>query len=196
MIKVGITGGIGSGKSTVCSVWQSLGAYVINADDLAKTIMTNNAPVKQALIEVFGKEAYQPDGSLNRVYLAQQAFEEGRVKELNAIVHPHIPQEVASLMKGAEDRGFDVAVYEAALLLQNLRPDNMDYIVLVLADEGRRTRWVRERDGANREQVLDRIDKQQDFEELTHLADIVIKNDGTLEELKEKARNVYQQFMG
>lgn len=158
--------------------------------------MTNNAPVKQALIEAFGKKAYQPDGSLNRVYLAQQAFEEGRVKELNAIVHPHIPQEVALLMKSAEDRGFDVAVYEAALLLQNLRPDNLDYIVLVLADEGRRTRWVRKRDGAKREQVLDRIDKQQDFEELTHLADIVIKNDGTLEELKEKARNVYQQFMG
>lgn len=196
MVKVGITGGIGSGKSTVCNIWQSLGAYIINADDIAKDIMTNNAPIKKALIEVFGEESYQPDGSLNRVYLAQQAFEKGRVKELNAIVHPHIPQEVALLMQSAEERGFEVAVYEAALLLQNLRPDNLDYVVLVLADEERRTRWVQERDNADRDQVLDRINKQQDFEELTPLADIEIKNDGTLDELKEKSRKVYQQFVG
>jgi dephospho-CoA kinase len=79
MKKVGITGGIGSGKSTVCQVWQNEGAYVINADDLAKELIVNNKIIKQELIKAFGQQTYHPDGSLNRTYLAEQAFGKGRV---------------------------------------------------------------------------------------------------------------------
>jgi dephospho-CoA kinase len=194
MKKIGITGGIGSGKSTVCQVWQNEGAYVINADDLAKELMTNNEPIRQLLLDTFGQQTYHPDGSLNRTYLAEQAFEKGRVEQLNAIVHPHIPAEVSRLMENADKQGVDVAVYEAALLLQNLRPDHLDCVVLVLADEERRLEWVQERDQTDREQVLDRIEKQQNFEELTHRADFVIKNDDSLEALKNKADILYHKF--
>ena len=195
MVKVGITGGIGSGKSAVCNIWQSLGAYVINADDLAKDLMINNEGIKHEIISTFGEDSYHKDGSLNRKYLAEQAFEKGRVQELNAIVHPHIPTEVERLMENAEKQGIEVAVYEAALLLQNLRPEHLDYVVLVLADEDRRIKRVQQRDDVKRESVLDRINKQQDFNTLTHLADIVINNNGTLEELEEKARDVYYKFL-
>ena len=195
MVIIGVTGGIGSGKSSVCEVFQSLGAYIINADDLAKDIMTNSPPVEQAIKDQFGTEAYHSDGSLNKAYLATEAFEKGRVQELNAIVHPHIPAEVDSLTRNAERQGYSVVVYEAALLLQNLRPDNLDSIILVLADEERRIKWVQERDEAERTEVLDRISKQQNFEDLTHLADIIIRNEGSLEELKTKAEDVYRQFV-
>lgn len=195
MVKVGITGGIGSGKSTVTRVWQSLGAFVINADNLAKDLMTNSIPVKSAIRQVFGQGAYKEDGSLNRAYLAEEAFEKGRVGELNAIVHPHIPGEVELLMQNADKQGYEVLVYEAALLLQNKRPDFLDYIVLVLADRTRRLQWVQNRDQADYSQVMNRINSQQNFEELTHLADIIIRNDGSLEALKTKALKVYQQFV-
>lgn len=195
MITVGITGGIGSGKSTVSKVWQSFGAHVINADDLAKNLMVNIEQIRQEIIQTFGENSYHSDGSLNRAYLAGQAFDKGRVEELNAIVHPHIPKEVELLMENAKIKGIDMVVYEAALLLQNLRPENLDHVVLILADEARRIKRVQERDNVKREPVMDRIKKQQNFNELTHLADVVIKNNGTLDELKQKAETIYYKFL-
>jgi dephospho-CoA kinase len=195
MIKIGITGGIGSGKSAVCEIWQSLGAYIINADDIAKILMAESAQIRQEIIKAFGEKSYHSDGSLNRKFLAHQAFERDRVKELNAIVHPYIPKQVELLMQDAEDRGVGMSVYEAALLLQNLRPDNLDYVVLVLADEEERIKRVQQRDGISREQVTERINKQQDFGELKHLADVIIKNDGTFKELQQKAERLYYKFL-
>lgn len=195
MVKIGITGGIGSGKSTVCEVWKSLGAYIINADSLAKDLMTNNVLVKRAVQKQFGAESYHPDGRLNRTYLATEAFEKGRIAELNAIVHPHIPSEVKSLMKNAEKQGYKAVVYEAALLLQNTRPDFIDFVILVLADEDKRIRWVQKRDNAKPSAITDRINKQQNFEDLVNLADITIRNEGAINKLKEKAKNVYHQLV-
>lgn len=192
MLKIGITGGIGSGKTTICNVWQSLGAYILNADDLAKKIMIENPEVKDEIIKTFGEESYNSDGSLNRAYLAEEAFAKGRVQELNAIVHPAIPKASQKIMEKAE--GIDVFVYEAALLLQNLRPNNLDKIVLVLSEQDRRVERVANRDDVEEQQVIERINKQQNFEELSDQADIIIRNDGTLKELEEQARQLYQSF--
>lgn len=195
MIKVGVTGGIGSGKTVVCNVFQSLGAYVLNADDLAKHLMVNDAEIRQQIIETFGEQSYRADGSLNREFLAEQAFEKDRVEELNNIVHPHIPPETEKIMQKVEKEGFDVFVYEAALLLQNLRPDYLDYIVLVLADKNKRVKRVQQRDNVAEELVRNRMNKQQDFDRLTHLADMVIENNGSLEDLKSKTRRIYRFFL-
>ncbi len=195
MLKVGITGGIGSGKSSVCEVWRSLGVQVINADDLAKAIMVNNSTVREALVDSFGEQAYHSDGSLNRSFLARQAFEKGRVQELNAIVHPHIPARIEELMRNAEREGLPLTVYEAALLLQNGRPDYLDSIVLVLADKEQRLEWVQQRDETSAELVLNRINKQQDFSKLSPLADVVLENNGTLEELNQKAETLHHKFL-
>ncbi|HYW35633.1 MAG TPA: dephospho-CoA kinase, partial [Balneolaceae bacterium] len=166
MIKIGITGGIGSGKSTVCEVWKQLGAYIINADELAKEIMISDPIVKENLIKTFGEESFHADGSLNRSFLAEQAFRKGRVEELNAIVHPQIPAEVDALMQKADDEGYKVVVFEAALLLQNLPRYDLDFVVLVLADKTRRSRWVQQRDEVPERMVTDRMERQQNFEEL------------------------------
>lgn len=195
MLKIGITGGIGSGKTTICNIWQSLGAYVLNADDLAKEIMVSDPEVKQKIMEAFGDESYHHDGSLNRTYLADEAFAKSRVQELNAIVHPAIPKATQEIMEKAERKGTEVFVYEAALLLQNLRPENLDKVVLVLSDSAKRVERVAERDDVKEQKVLDRINNQQNFEELTDQADVIIRNNGTLKDLKEKSTEIYHTFV-
>ena len=195
MVKVGITGGIGSGKTAFCDIFQNHGAYVLNADDLAKKMMVEDPAIKKELVETFGSDSYKEDGSLNREYLAEQAFKNERVEELNRIVHPRIPSTAEKVMQKAEREGHEVFVYEAALLLQNLRPEHLDYVILLLADEDKRIQRVQERDSVNKELVVDRMQQQQNFEELTHLADIVIENNGTLEELEEKAERVYYDIL-
>lgn len=195
MIKAGVTGGIGSGKSTLCDIFRDHGACVLNADDLAKELMQEDPAIRRKLVETFGEQAYNEEGRLNREYLAEQAFGRDRVEELNAIVHPAIPEAADTVMKEAEAKGCELFVYEAALLLQNLRPAHLDYIILVLADEKKRIRRVQKRDKVDREPVVDRMEKQQDFEQLKHLADIVIYNNGTLEEFIQKAEELYYDIL-
>lgn len=194
MVTVGITGGIGSGKTTVCEIWEQKGACILNADELAKQVMVENADVKSELVSAFGEESYKPDGSLNRQHLAAEAFEKGRVKELNAIVHPRLPAAAKQRLKEAEAAGFEVFVYEAALLLENLEPGDLDFIVLVLADEEKRLERVKERDESSADEIMQRMNKQRDFEQATDRVDYVIRNNGTLEELKKKAEVIYQNF--
>lgn len=195
MITVGITGGIGSGKSTVCEIWSELGAYILNADDLAKQIMVSDDNVKQQMIDTFGKESFFADGSLNREYLAREAFEKERVKELNAIVHPKLPEAALQKMREAEEAGYEVIIYEAALLLENIEPGDLDYVVLVLADEENRLERVQNRDGSSAFDIKQRMNKQRDFEKATGRVDYVIRNNGSLEELRKKAEVIYKNFI-
>ncbi len=195
MVIVGITGGIGSGKSTVCDVWEKEGAYILNADEFAKQLMVENDEIRSEIKTAFGPESYTIKGTLNREYLSEEAFEKGRVDELNAIVHPRLPAAVRERMKEAEEKGFEVGVYEAALLLESEHLDLFDYLVLVLADEKRRLQWVKERDEASEQQVKSRMDKQRNFEEAVSQADIVIRNEGTLEDLKKKAEVIFDTFL-
>ncbi|MDX1587211.1 MAG: dephospho-CoA kinase, partial [Balneolaceae bacterium] len=194
MITIGVTGGIGSGKSEVCEIWQRQGAYVLNADDLAKQLMIEREDIRQEIIDTFGSSSYHDDGSLNRQHLAREAFEKGRVEELNAIVHPRMPGEVKMRMEDVRKQGYKVFVYEAALLLQNLRPGNLDYVVLVLAPEEDRIRRVQERDQVARDTVMGRMQTQQEFEQHTDEADFVIRNDGTLKDLEKEAMNIYRNI--
>lgn len=195
MVTVGVTGGIGSGKSTVCEIWESLGAYILNADDLAKQVMANDPEIRKQLVGAFGEDAFREDGSLNREHLATEAFEKGRVKELNAIVHPKLPSAALVKIKEAEQAGCEVFVYEAALLLENLEPGDLDYVVLVLADEDHRIERVQQRDGSSETKIKQRINKQRDFEKAVGRVDYVIRNNGPLEELQKKAKVIYQNFL-
>lgn len=195
MVRVGVTGGIGSGKTTVCKVWQGLGAYVIFADDLAKQLMVNDREVVAAIRSAFGDAAYHDDGSLNRPWLAKQAFADNRVGELNAIVHPAVYRESDRLMREAELQGYRMAVREAAILLQNGRPADLDKVVLLLADQASRVDRVTKRDGTSRDQVTNRMQAQPDYEIYIPLADLVIRNDGSLSDLIENAEHAYWQLV-
>ncbi|MEX0929555.1 MAG: dephospho-CoA kinase [Balneolales bacterium] len=196
MITVGVTGGIGSGKTTICKCWETLGAKVIYADDLAKDLMVSKRTLKNAIIGEFGEESYDEQGRLNKAWLSRQAFELDKADRLNQLVHPVVYEETERIMEGASKEGIDILVKEAALLLLQGRPKNLDFIVLVLAGRQERMEWVAVRDETSTESVAGRMQKQQDFSTLKYLADFVIENDGTRAELLQKAVDLYRKLEG
>ncbi len=196
MISVGITGGIGSGKSTVARTWESLGAEVVFADDLAKELMQADPVLRQNLTDTFGEQTFNPDGSLNKPHLIEEAFHKNRVEELNSIVHPAIHKEIQSQIARAEEAGIKLFAYEAAILLNNGRPDYLDVVVLVTSNRKKRLARVSERDSVDERDVAARMAKQPDFATLTHLADHVIENNGSLDDLREKSAGLYYKLIG
>jgi dephospho-CoA kinase len=195
MIKVGITGGIGSGKTTVCKEWEKLGAVVFYADDEAKKLMVTDPAVKQKLTDTFGPETYHSDGSLNKAHLIGEAFKKGRVEELNRIVHPAVARAFLDKSEELKRSGTKLIVKEAALLLNNGRPPELDIVVIVRSDKNKRLKRVAKRDVVTEAEVDSRIQKQPDFDKMMNLADYTIENDGMLDELAEKAKRLFDEIM-
>lgn len=196
MITVGITGGIGSGKTAFTKVWESLGARVVYADDLAKEMMQTEPTLIKSLKKTFGEETYNDDGTLNKPHLIEQAFKKDRVDELNSIVHPAIQRKTKALIEEAEEDAAEVFAYEAAILLNYGRPDYFDYIVLVTSDREKRINRVAKRDSVKEDEVVARLEKQPDFDSLHHFADFIISNNGTFQELEVKAKSLYRKLIG
>ncbi len=194
MIVVGLTGGIGSGKSTVGQIWEKLGAKVVRADDLAKELMTTDSQLINKIKQVLGEESYTVDGKLNKSYLAKEAFEKGRVNELNALVHPAVYTWFEQQKEIESQKGTELLVREAALLLDKGRPDGFDKIVLVKASIDKRIQRVMQRDSISQDEVYSRIQKQISTEQMISLADIIIENDGDLSMLEQKATHVFNQL--
>lgn len=192
MIKVGVTGGIGSGKTTFCKKLEELGAFVVYADDLAKQLMVSDEKLINAVKNTFGKEAYKADQSLNRTYLAAEAFEKGRVDELNALVHPILWERIDELMVAKELEGFGTFVKEAAILLNHGRPSNLDYVVLLLADKQKRIYRSVERDRTDPKKIEERMAKQPKFDSKTKDADFIIRNNGSINDLENEAIRVFK----
>jgi dephospho-CoA kinase len=195
MITVGVAGGIGSGKTTVCKEWEKLGAKVVYADNLAKELMVQDDRLRKSLIKAFGKDTYHADGRLNRPHLIRQAFEEGRVEELNQLVHPAVARKFDEISNKAKEAGEELVVEEAALLLNNGRPENLDLIVIVISDREDRLDRVSKRDSVSKKKVMDRDENQPNFNNLIHLADYTIENNGTLEELRKKSIQLYHKII-
>ncbi|MEO1022956.1 MAG: dephospho-CoA kinase [Bacteroidota bacterium] len=194
MISIGVTGGIGSGKTTFCKRLEECGAYVAYADDVAKTLMVTDRDLISGITSVFGEQAYQPDGSLNRAYLAKEAFQKNRVSELNALVHPVLWRYLDALVAQKRKEGCPLFVKEAAILLQHGRPDHVDVVVLLLADETLRVRRVMERDKQDQQAIEARVTHQPDFNALVNFADVVIENAGSVSDLEDKADELYYRY--
>jgi dephospho-CoA kinase len=192
---VGVTGGIGSGKTQFCNYLAELGAFVFNADRVAKELMVADENVISAIKQAFGSEAYLNDGQLNKPYLAHQAFALKRSGELNAIVHPAVYKETERQAKQAEKQGFALFIKEAALLLQNGRPALYDYIVWVEASVDIRLKRTKKRDNVTEETVLDRMGRQANLEDVRHWVDEVIINNGSEEELSLLANDFWQRLV-
>lgn len=175
-LKIGITGGIGSGKSYVAKVFKALGVPFYDADKEAKELMNTNLAIKNALISEFGKEVYDIEGHLNRAYLASQVFrDKKKLDKLNAIVHPMVIQHGEDW---ALSQTFPYSLKEAALLFESGSYKKLDYTILVTAPTDIRIARVMQRDAITREEVQDRINKQLPDEEKQKLADFIIINDG------------------
>lgn len=173
MIKVGITGGIGSGKSTVCRLFARLGVAVYDSDAAAKRLMTEDAELRRRITECFGAESYA-DGSLNRSYLAGRVFSDDRaLADLNAIVHPAVRTDFAAW--SARQAGSYV-ILESALLFDAGFDACVDRTVAVLAPEELRIERTCRRDGRTPGEVRLRIAAQMDDDTLSARADYTLVN--------------------
>jgi len=176
MLKVGITGGIGSGKTTVCRIFEMLNIPVYYADDRAKWLMRNDPNLKKNLIDLLGPSAYLPEGDLNRAYIGKLVFSDKELLDkLNKLVHP------AVFLDGEDwfsKQTTPYAIKEAALFYETGSFALMDKMIVVTADREERIRRVMLRDKVEREAVEARMDKQLPEAEKIKQADFVIYNDG------------------
>lgn len=189
---LGVTGGIGSGKTTVCGFLEEQGARVFYADIEAKRLMQENEAVRDAIVEAFGDRAYRADGTLNREFLAEQVFgDDERLEQLNSIVHPRVFEAFAAAEERAEREDVSLLVHEAALLFEAGGDQHVDMTAAVVAPDADRIARVVERDDVSPAEVRDRMGHQLSQDELRRRADYVIENDGSLDDLRRKSVELY-----
>jgi len=174
VLKIGLTGGIGSGKSTVAGIFKVLGIPVFDADSAAKNIMNSDEALRNQIINTFGEDTYNGN-ILNRKRLAEIVFNDPfKLEQLNAMVHPAT---IAAAERWVQQQTTPYAVKEAALLFESGSSAGLDYIVGVFAPEALRIKRVMERDGVSRQEVLTRISRQIDEDIKRKLCDFVVIND-------------------
>ena len=181
MIKVGLTGGIGSGKSTVSKILISKGFSVYNSDNRAKWLMNNDDNLKSNIISIFGDKAYLK-GSLNRKYLSTKVFNDSlKLKALNNLVHPLVAIDFKNWLLHQKSKDF--VFKEAAILLESGAYKEMDKIIVVSCPENIRLERVLKRDGNSPELVKKRMQNQISETEKINHADFVVKNNGSESDL-------------
>ena len=212
MLRVGLTGGLGSGKTTVATIFRNLGAQVMEADAVGRAMMQPGEVVYAEIVKAFGPSVVQADGTLDRRELARLVFGGGRLAELNAIVHPPVIAEQRRWMETLEKEEPDaVAIYETALLFEASRTagtldwqERFDRRILVTAPEGLRiARYVARIGGANPDatkraalerEARERMAAQMPDEEKMRLSDAIIRNDGSLEDVTRQTEGVYREL--
>lgn len=177
MFKLGVTGGIGSGKTLVCQIFEKLGAAVYQADLAARDLMNKHQELRDGIVQAFGEESYGEEG-LNRSYLAGIVFgDQEKLNLLNQLVHPVVRKDFLRWAELQENSPY--VVEEAAILFESGAYKFLDQSVLVYAPEELRIERVMRRDGTTREQVLSRMGHQMSEEEKLQMADHVLMNDGS-----------------
>jgi dephospho-CoA kinase len=190
--QIGITGNIGSGKTTAACIFAALGIPVYDADSRAKTVMTDDALLKDQLTQHFGAETYHVDGSLNRNYLANLVFNnQANLELLNSLVHPAV---FADYEIWVEAQNAPYVLKEAALLYESGSYKKLDKIILVTCPQDIRLQRSMARDGASKEAILARMAKQMAEEEKQMRADFILKNDG-LELLIPQVMSLHQTLL-
>ncbi|WP_442794627.1 dephospho-CoA kinase [Pelobium manganitolerans] len=177
MLKIGITGGIGSGKTTVCQIFSLLGVPVFYADIVAKDLMVTDAVLIAQVKRAFGNKAYFDNGSLNRKHVSDIVFNNKQeLEKLNSYVHPAV---FRAMDVWASQQKSSYVLKEAALLFESGSYRQNDFNILVSADEDLRIKRVMERDGVTHDKVEARMRNQLSEQERLNKADFVIDNNGT-----------------
>ena len=174
MITIGITGGIGSGKSTVCKVFRQLGIPVFEADIVAKELINSNSEIRTELIRLFGNDIYIPNNGVDRIKLANIIFNDNiQLEKVNELVHPVVRNEYANWV---EKQNTEYVIHEAAILFESGFYKMMDFTILVSAPENQRIERVIKRDITLENQVRERMAKQWSDKQKRELATVEIKN--------------------
>ena len=191
MILVGLTGGIGSGKTTVAKLFMELGVPVYFADQHAKRLMNTSKSLKRKLIYEFGSKAFIK-GKLNRPYLAEVVFNnKAKLAAINAIVHPSVSN---SFKRWASKQQSNYVIQENAILFETNSYKKFNFTILITAPFDERIRRVIERDTATRQEVISRMKNQLPDEEKVRKADFVINN-LNLDQTKKEVVNIHDQIM-
>ena len=190
---VGVTGGIGSGKSEVCSVFSSLGARCYFADQIAKELLDSDSIVRTSVEERFGSHLYRTDHTLDRKALAKIVFgDDGALRAIDEIVHPRVTERLRKIIQSeTERREAPVIAIEAALIFEAHIEELFDYIVVVAARLEERISRTAKRDSATEADVRRRIGSQLPPEEVEKRGDFVIRNSGNREQLRESCEFIF-----
>jgi len=192
MIIIGLTGSVGTGKSTVTNFFRELGAYIIDWDELARKVTSPHLKAWKEIVEYFGKGILNDDLTINRQKLAEIVFsDKEKVTKLNQIVHPEVFKEDERITNKIKSLALDALIIkDIPLLLELTRSISVDKIIVVSASEQTQLRRLEEK-GMSREDAQRRIKSQLPLEGKIKSADFVINNDGPLEETKRQVEEIY-----
>lgn len=196
MLRVGLTGGLATGKSFVGQALADLGCLWIQADELGHRVLAPGGEAYQAVVEAFGRDILKEDGSIDRSRLAELVFDHpDRLALLNHLVHPHVirmEEELIAEFAAREPSG--IAVVEAAILIETGGHKRFDRLIVTWCTEQQQIERALRRPGATLEQVKARLRRQMPLEEKVRLADYVIDTSGTKEQTIEQVRKVYESL--
>lgn len=196
MLRIGLTGGIGSGKSTASQHFESLGAFVMSADDAAKQMIDTNETVQHELISEFGTDIIDGTGKVDKQKLARVAFQdEDHLTRLNSVVHPYIYDLIDKEFNRVLQEGkYGLFIVDGALIFESGYDAHLDYVIVVTAQLKHRMERALGRETLSRDEILKRIEFQWPEEEKVNLADFVIHNDGTEDELIKNVESLIEKL--
>ena len=194
---IGVTGGIGSGQSTVCEVFKKLGCKIVNVDEKAKQVIKKNKTVQNEIKKEFGSKVFFRDGTLNRKLLASIAFEdENKTQLLNKIVHPRMVADVVEEMESARFSGrYPLIIVDAALIYEISIEKLFEHVIVVFSNQNQRVKRVMQRDNVKKEEVIARMDRQIPLAEKQKWADYVIDNRGEIVDLEKQVQKVFDELV-
>ena len=192
MLKVGVTGGIGSGKSTVSRFFSALGVPVYDSDQRAKSLMQYDDSIRSKIKIEFGDNAYHKN-ELNRSYLAEIVFKnESKLKQLNAIVHPVVKTDFINWL--SQNSNAKLIIKEAAIMIESGAYKDLDKLIVVNASRNQKIKWIKQRDQLSLEDIENRIQNQLSDEIRNQYADFIIENNSGKMELKQQVLSIYNKL--
>ena len=197
MLKVAVTGGIGSGKSQVAAMFRKWGGYIFDADTIAKQILDKNKTAQKELILEFGSDIISAKGIIDKKKLSRIAFQnEFNQLKLNTIIHPYVFKEIDLCFENILKRGkHKIFIVDAALIYESGADTHMDYVIVVTSHLRIRAERVMKRGDLNRDEFLKRVDLQWSEKDKIGMADFIIYNNKSKDELKKEAKTIYNQLL-
>lgn len=192
---IGLTGGIASGKSTVAAILRRLGVAIVNADELSREVVQPGTEGWKEIVDTFGTEILQPDGAVDRQRLRTIIFSDPAArKKLEAVIHPRVRALAQQRFQEHAAAGFEIVVYEVPLLFEGNLQNSLRPVVLVATNLETQKKRLQDRDHLAESEAEKHITAQMSLEEKRRLADYVIENDGTLDELERRVRAVLEEI--
>ena len=197
MLKVGLTGGLGTGKSTASRFFKKLGAFILDADNSAKKLIASSNEVKQELIKEFGTDIIDANSNIDKKKLARVAFQDKEHQQrLNYVVHPHIHNAIdRSFNETRDHNNHKLFIVDAALIYESGYDTHLDYVIVVTAQLKHRMERALNRNTLTRDEILKRIDFQWSEKDKISIADFVIHNDGSESELNNQIIGLFNKLV-